>query len=132
MLGRPMGWLVAVCLVTPLSLFFWKLLVSASFEDMTLEWPERIGLKCLSLSVLFSLAPLLAFFWIRQGNAPVHPALTGAAMGIAAGGLGWVFVDLWCPVAFVPHLLLGHVLPMLALAALGAVHGWGFLRPPKP
>jgi len=32
-------------------------------------------------------------------------------------------VDLWCPVASVPHLLLGHVLPLGILAAVGALLG---------
>jgi len=34
-----------------------------------------------------------------------------------------VFVDLWCPVAYAPHLLLGHIAPMLILAGVGAVVG---------
>jgi hypothetical protein len=34
-----------------------------------------------------------------------------------------VLVDLWCPVGYVPHLLLGHVLPLLLLMTLSAVLG---------
>jgi hypothetical protein len=32
----------------------------------------------------------------------------------------WLLVDLWCPVAYFPHLVLGHVLPIIVLALLGA------------
>jgi hypothetical protein len=53
----------------------------------------------------------------------VRPALNGAVMGLAAGACAWVAVDLWCPVAYVPHLLLGHVLPLLVLAGAGALLG---------
>jgi hypothetical protein len=31
-----------------------------------------------------------------------------------------VLVDLWCPVAYVPHLLVGHVLPLVATTLTGA------------
>jgi hypothetical protein len=34
-----------------------------------------------------------------------------------------VLVDLWCPVGHVPHLLAGHVGPMLLVGAVGAVAG---------
>jgi hypothetical protein len=32
-------------------------------------------------------------------------------------------VDLWCPVGYVPHLLLGHVLPIAILSLAGALIG---------
>jgi hypothetical protein len=44
-------------------------------------------------------------------------------MGVAAAACAWVFVDLWCPVAYVPHLMLGHVLPMAILGSVGALLG---------
>jgi hypothetical protein len=36
-------------------------------------------------------------------------------------------VDLWCPVAYVPHLLLGHVLPLFVIAGAGALLGQAVL-----
>jgi hypothetical protein len=38
-----------------------------------------------------------------------------------------VLMDLWCPVAHPQHLLLGHLLPIAALAALGAWAGHRWL-----
>jgi hypothetical protein len=32
-------------------------------------------------------------------------------------------VDLWCPVAYVPHLFIGHVLPLVLATIAGAVVG---------
>ena len=39
----------------------------------------------------------------------------------------WVLVDLSCPVAYVPHLLLGHVLPLLLITGVGAGLGQRFI-----
>ena len=122
MLGRSRDLAPAGIALTPLALFAWKVACSLAFGDPMAEWPERPGLRCLSLSLLVAAGPLLAFLAMRR-SAPVHPALNGAAIGVTAGACAWVGVDLWCPVAFVPHLLLGHVLPLGLLAGAGALLG---------
>ena len=122
MLGRSRSWLVCGIALIPLGLFVWKVGCSLAFGDPMTEWLERPGLKCLSLSLLVAAGPLLAFLAARR-SAPVHPALNGAAIGVASGACAWVALDLWCPVGFVPHLVLGHVLPVCILAGLGALLG---------
>jgi hypothetical protein len=77
----------------------------------------------LRLSGLLSLAPMIGALWLRRGSDPVHPRAAGAALGAAIGAGTWVLVDLWCPVAYVPHLLLGHVLPLLLIILCGAALG---------
>ena len=111
MLGRAGVWLLALAVATPVALFAWKVLVSSQFPGAMAQWPGRIGFRCLRLSCLMMAWPLVAFVMTRRGSDPTHPVLTGAAVGAAIGASTWVFVDLWCPVAYVPHLLLGHVLP---------------------
>jgi hypothetical protein len=37
--------------------------------------------------------------------------------------MSWVVLDLWCPVAYPRHLLIGHVGPALVLAMAGAILG---------
>jgi hypothetical protein len=37
-------------------------------------------------------------------------------------------VELWCPLATEEHVLLGHVLPLVALALAGAAAGRWLLR----
>ncbi len=128
MLGRSQRWLLLGSALIPIILFVWKVGCSVAFSDAMAIWPDRSGLRCLSLSLVVSIGPLLSFLAMRR-SAPVHPALNGAAMGLAAGACAWVGVDLWCPVAYVPHLLFGHVLPLVLLAGAGALLGRAFLSP---
>jgi hypothetical protein len=123
MLGRPRSWLLAQVLLTPVLLLGWRVLISARYSNMMVQWGERPGLRCFTLSTILALAPLLGLLWLRRGSDPVHPRLTAAAFGAAVGAGVWVLVDLWCPVGYVPHLLLGHVLPLLFLIALSALLG---------
>ena len=126
MLGRSRRWLLYGGALIPISLLAWKVSCSVAFGDAMVAWPGRPGLRCLSLSLLVAVGPLLSFLAMRR-SAPVQPALNGAAMGLAAGACAWVAVDLWCPVAFVPHLVLGHVLPLFVLAGAGALLGQALL-----
>jgi hypothetical protein len=123
MLGRPSSWLLSVALATPVALFGWRVLTSAQYPDMMLEWAERPGLRCFLLSATLALAPLAAVLWLRRGSDPVHPRLSAAALAAAVGAGVWVLVDLWCPVGYVPHLLLGHVLPLLLLIFVSTLLG---------
>jgi hypothetical protein len=122
MLGRRGSWLVIGLVLIPVALLAWKIGCSLAFGDTMVRWPERPGLRCLALSTLVGLGPLTAFLAMRR-HAFVHAALNGAVMGVAAGACAWVAVDLWCPVAYVPHLLLGHVLPLVVLGGIGALVG---------
>jgi hypothetical protein len=126
MLGRSRGWLLYGGVLIPISLLAWRVSCGMAFGAPMVAWPDRPGLRCLSLSLLVAVGPLLSFLAMRR-SAPVQPALNGAAMGLAAGACAWVAVDLWCPVAYVPHLLLGHVLPLFVLATAGALLGQALL-----
>jgi hypothetical protein len=120
MLGRTGGVLLAIAVLSPLVLFVWKLATSSQFDGMTVEWPTRAGFKCLRLACLTAAWPLVGAIMVRRGTDPTHPRLTGAAIGAAIGSCSWVLVDLWCPVAYVPHLLLGHVFPLVVTTLAGA------------
>jgi hypothetical protein len=123
MLGRPRSWLLSLVILTPIALFASRVLVSAQYPNMLAEWHGRPGLRCFVLSCALSLAPLLGALWVRRGSDPLHPRLTAAGVATAAGAGAWVLVDLWCPVGFVPHLLLGHVMPLLLVVTLSATLG---------
>jgi hypothetical protein len=126
-LGRASVWFLGVTMAAPIALFAWKLATSAQFHDMMLRWPERVGFRCLWLSCALAAWPLAALVLTRKGSDPVHPALTGAAIGSSVGAAVWVLVDLSCPVAYVPHLLFGHVLPLIVITASGAALGSRFI-----
>jgi hypothetical protein len=128
MVGRPARVLVSLAVLTPVALFLWKVIWSTQDAGMMGAWSERPGFRCLYLSLATGIWPLLAMLALREGTDPNHPAVTGAAMGVAAAACAWVFVDLWCPVAYVPHLMLGHVLPMAILGSVGALLGRFLLR----
>jgi hypothetical protein len=122
MLGRPIGALWAAALAAPALLLLWKYGISAQF-DMVEQWPARPGLRCLRLSLALGVLPLLATLVARKRSDPARPATTGAGFGLAVGMAAAVLMDLWCPVAYVPHFLLGHVLPVVLLLAAGTFLG---------
>ncbi len=129
-LGRSTATLVTLIVATPLALLAWKVGVTASFgRQMLAPWPTRPGFRCLWLSLAMAVPLLVAFVAVRRRSDPVHPGIAGAALGVTAGAAAGTLVDLWCPVGFVPHVLLGHILPLLVVAALGAWAGRRFLGP---
>jgi hypothetical protein len=123
MLGRSRGLLLGTALAVPVAFLIWKVAASSGVPHMLDPWPDRPGLRCLALTALFAAWPLVALGWERSGSDPVHPRALGLALGVAAGAAAAVLVDLWCPVGHVPHLLTGHVAPMLLLGGLGALVG---------
>jgi hypothetical protein len=129
-LGPARAWLLTVALLPPLLLLAWKLGCSAVFDGMLEAWPSRPGLRCFGVSLLFGIVPLVTFLIARRGSDPVHPRSLGAALGAAGGLWAATLVDLWCPVAFPLHVVLGHVLPALLLAGVGAFAGARLLALP--
>jgi hypothetical protein len=129
MMGRPTTTLIAIALAGPVALLAWKVGYSAQFDHGTDQWPARTGYRCLKLSLGLGVVPLLALLLVRRGTDPTHPRALGFAMGMALGLCANELVDLWCPVAYLPHLLLGHVLPAVLLGVVGALLG-GLMLPP--
>src|SRR5437773_5845956 len=70
MLGRTGTALLAVAVLTPVVLFTWKVLTSSQFDGMTVEWPTRIGFKCLRLACLTAAWPLVGAILVRRGTDP--------------------------------------------------------------
>jgi hypothetical protein len=128
MLGRSRPRLLCGAALLPIGLLAWKVGCSIALGAAMVPWPERPGERCLTLSLVVAAGPLLSFLAIRR-SAPVQPALNGAVVGFAAGACAWVAADLWCPVAYLPHVLLGHVLPLAVLAGAGALLGRALLAP---
>ena len=128
-LGRATAWLVALLVVAPFALLAWKVAVTMPFgPEMSVERQGRPGWRCLGVSVAVGVPLLAVFTAARRRTDPLRPGITGAALGTAAGVAAGSLVDLWCPIAYVPHLLLGHILPLVVLALLGALAGRRFVR----
>ncbi len=130
-LGRSREALLAAAVFAPIVLFAWKFFCSFAFGYGMMQWPDRAGFRCFTLTLVVATGPLVSFLAIRR-TAPLRPALNGAILGVAAGACSWFAVDLWCPVAYVPHVLFGHLLPVFLLAALGALIGGAYLSPRAP
>jgi hypothetical protein len=129
MLGRPRTVLLGAVVVTAPVLAVLALCA-------TMMWPEAasehvdgsMNLACGAISMLQGALPLVALLVPKRGTDPVHPALTGAALGMTAGAWTVVMAYLRCPHAAAMHCIVAHVVPTLALTALGAGLGWLLLR----
>jgi hypothetical protein len=124
MLGPPRGVLLLGALTAPLSFLSWKLAWSLHAGMMD-PWPTRPAYRCLLLIFFLALPPLLSMVFLRRNSDPIHPSAHGAALGVVFGMCAVVLGDLWCPVGHVPHLLVGHILPV---ALLGLVGAWPLAR----
>ncbi len=122
--GRSRAWLVALAAGTPLLLFLWMTAWNVTCPG---PWPERLGLRCLSMTLALGVLPLVTLLDARRYANPVHPVATGAVLGAAAGAWAGILVDLWCPISYSSHVLLGHVAPLVLLTALGGLLGRRFV-----
>ncbi len=128
-LGRPVSWLLATAVLASVLFVAWRYGVSALYGDAQIaRWPIRPGYRCLALSVVTGALPLLGALLSWRRVVPVSAVATGAAFGAGAGLGSALLVDLWCPVSYLPHLLIGHLLPIGVLALLGGVLGSRLLR----
>jgi hypothetical protein len=119
--------LLSVALLATVGFVGWRYGMGSLF-GLADRWPTRPGLRCLVLSIMTGALPLFAALVAWRRTDPITPVMTGAAFGAGAGLGSAVLVDLWCPVSYLPHLLLGHVLPIAVLAGLVALVGWRLLR----
>jgi hypothetical protein len=126
-LRRPSVLVLSVAVLATAGFVGWRYGISSMF-GLAEQWPTRPGLRCLALSIMTGALPLFAALVAWRRTDPITPVMTGAAFGAGAGLGSAVLVDLWCPVSYMPHLLLGHVLPIAVLAGLGALVGWRLLR----
>jgi hypothetical protein len=129
MVGRARSWLVGAVIASPVALLAWKIFWSAQFDQGLTAWPSRVGLRCLGMSMSMGALPLVALLFTRRGTDAVHPGHAGMGIGVALGLAVATFVDAWCPVAYLPHLLLGHILPLALLGAAGLWLGKKILAP---
>jgi len=121
-LRRPRTVLLGAALLSTVAFVSWRYGISALYGRAG-AWPGRVGLRCLVLSVGTGGLMLFAALVSWRRSDPITPRATGAAFGAGAGLGSALLVDLWCPVGYVPHLLLGHVLPIAILSLAGGLIG---------
>ena len=127
--GHRRGWSVlALATLAPAVAFvLWRYGLGHLY-DLASPWPTRPGYRCFALSIATGSILLFALLMAWRRLDPMSAAATGAAFGAGAGLGSALLIDLWCPVSYLPHLLIGHVLPIAVLAAAGAAVGRWMLR----
>ncbi len=84
--------------------------------------PSMLGKRehCSWEAMVYSLPPLLAGLVLLRGLLPLHPRISGALLGLAAGALPALAMQFAC--MYTPgHSLSFHLAPALAIAVLGAL-----------
>ena len=129
--GLRRGWaaLTLAALISTVAFVLWRHSLGDLYQ-LSGPWPERTGYRCLAMSVAIGGILLGAALVAWRRVDPMTPRTTGAAFGAGAGLGSALLIDLWCPVFYVPHLLIGHVLPIAALAVAGALLGARMLGHP--
>jgi hypothetical protein len=121
-LGRSKAVVLLATLATPIVLVAWM----HAFHGAYVEPFVRVGWRCLAYTLAMAALPLASLLAWRRGVEPESPWAIGAVCGAWAAAL----VDLWCPLTNLPHLLVGHVLPLGFLIVAGTVLGRGMLGVP--
>jgi hypothetical protein len=129
MLGRPRSVLVTACVVAAPALALVALVAAMCWPGpASEETTSHAHLACAAMTLAQGSLPLVALLVPRRGSDPVHPAITGAALGMTAGAWTAMMAYLRCPHAAAIHCIIAHVGPTLVLTALGALLGWVLLR----
>lgn len=87
------------------------------------------GLRCLLISATVGAGVLVSFAIALRRAVPSAIRLRGAVLGAAAGAWAGLTVFLFCPSSDLPHLLIGHVLPVAAFTLVGFIVLPRLIRP---
>src|SRR5262249_32849334 len=85
------------------------------------------GPACVRRMAVLALAPGVAAFLMLRKAAPLRSGRAGLPAVLAAGALAVVGMQTLCPHDEARHVLVWHLGPLLAAAAVGAVAGRAFL-----
>jgi hypothetical protein len=88
----------------------------------------KSAVTCFGITLVASALPILLASVVLRRAFAAGAGWRGALVGAASGLLAATAVNLHCPSIAHGHLLLGHVLPVLLLTALGAALGRRLLR----
>jgi hypothetical protein len=122
MLGRPATWAISVVALTPAALL-------ATWAVVAAMWPSTLAdpsgppqhVVCNVMTLSFAAGPLIAFGVLRRRSDPLNPRLTGAALGAASAAWAAVVLHILCGFTSAPHILLGHIAPVVLITLIGSV-----------
>ena len=129
MLGRPRAVLLTAAVLGAPVLALGVLVASLCWPSHASENPgSGADLACGAMTLVQGVLPLFALVIPRRGSDPLHPVVSGAALGMTAGAWTAMMAYLRCGHSGALHCILAHVVPTLALTALGGLLGWLLLR----
>ena len=88
-----------------------------------------VGARCFVIASLVGAIVLGCFAAAMRAAAPAGTRLRSTVLGSAAGAWAGLAVFVFCPSGDSLHLLIGHVVPVVAFTVLGAVVLPRWLRP---
>jgi hypothetical protein len=124
-LGRPRPWLRASAAAIPAVLFLFASVSAVLWPETqaSISFDPRIHIPCFVMTFVLAAAPFAAMMYVERRSDPVDPAATGAALGASAGTWAGVAMTIGCAHSDLLHLGVSHILPLVGLAALGALIG---------
>ena len=84
--------------------------------------------RCVAKIFIVEAVPAIAVIALIRRAVSLDPVWTIVLGLVAAGAAGALASEITCPVRFPMHVLLWHVLPIAAVAALGGFVTWARLR----
>jgi hypothetical protein len=120
-LGRTVPALLALFALAPLSLLIISVVGHAIWPETDLLGDDRNDLRCAAYAGAMGVLPLLGFLYSRRHVMYAQPFWSCAAVGAASFAFGSLLITLRCMCATLPHLIVGHVVPV---AVFGALSGW--------
>jgi hypothetical protein len=128
--GRPLGWrigaaalFVAACALTTIIA-----LMGEAPEERMEAWMGGGVPWCVIVIPILAAPTAAGLLWLMRAFAPTRLALTGAAIGGFAGGVGAMAYAMYCPVDSVAFVTTWYVLGIALSAAIGAIVGAKVLR----
>lgn len=120
---HPLGWGTRLAgLLAPAAMIL--AVLGLQYSGAGEGWGGGDHFGCLATSTLLALLPVMALIFVERHSDPVAPSVRGLLLGSLGGPLGAIPFYLECGApSSVEHATLGHVLPVLAMAVVGAVVG---------
>ncbi len=130
-LGAGLGSLAAVALLTGPVYAALTLANPVHIAGMQPAWVDISpwGARCFFIACAVGTIVLASSGIVLRRAVPVASAWRAAALGAAAGAWAGLAVFVFCPSGELQHLLVGHLLPVMALVAAGALTLARRLRP---
>jgi len=130
-LGAGLGALAAVALLAPPIYAVLTLVEPVHIAGMQPAWVDISpwGVRCFFIACAVGTIVLASSAFVLRRAVPAASGWRAAAIGAAAGAWAGLAVFVFCPSGDRQHLLVGHVLPVMALVAAGALTLARRLRP---